>query len=154
MNLEILKEKTKSKLNELGYDLFQFKMTHNKDGATLSIVIDSLNDDEISMDDIVSVSDKINQLFDELDLIDYEYVLDISSVGAEKEISIDKLAKYINKYLRVHLKNPIDGENIYFGELIEVNDNSITISYRQKTRLKKINIMIDNIYKINKAIKF
>ena len=50
--------------------------------------------------------------------------------------------------------NPIKGENIYEGELKEVNDDNIVIVYRNKTRSIPLEILKSNIYKIRLAIKF
>jgi ribosome maturation factor RimP len=54
----------------------------------------------------------------------------------------------------VHLTNPIKGENIYEGDLKEVDDDKIIITYRQKTRSIDLEILKSNIYKIRLAIKF
>ena len=93
-------------------------------------------------------------LLDEIDPIEGEYTLDISSLGAEKPLKVEKLNDYINSYVNVHLINPINGENIYEGDLVSVNKNNITLSYRQKTRTKTVDITKENISKIRLAIKF
>ena len=53
-----------------------------------------------------------------------------------------------------NLINPIKGENIYEGDLINVNDDSIQIQYKNKTRSIVLEIAKSNIYKIRLAIKF
>ena len=64
-------------LLEMGYTLYNVKLQKGKNGLTLEIVVD--RDDPISLDDIVKVSDLINPILDEYDLIKDEYILDISS---------------------------------------------------------------------------
>ena len=61
---------------------------------------------------------------------------------------------YVNSYVNVHLTNPINGENIYEGDLVAVNEDNILLSYRQKTRTKTVDIQKSNISKIRLAIKF
>ena len=62
--------------------------------------------------------------------------------------------EYIGSYIHVHLTNPINGENIYEGDLVAVNEDNIQLSYRQKTRTKVVDITKANISKIRLAIKF
>ena len=54
----------------------------------------------------------------------------------------------------MHVTNAVEGENIFEGTLEEVNQDSIVLSYRIKTRVKKVVILQSNIYKIRLAIKF
>ena len=143
--LEKLVEKT---LSESGYELVSLSMTNK----TLSIDVDRIS--PIDMEAIVEVTHVLNQLLDEVDPIEGEYTLDVSSLGAEKPLKVEKLADYINSYVNVHLINPINGENIYEGELVSVSEDNIQLSYRQKTRIKTVDIQKSNISKIRLAIKF
>ena len=152
MELVKLQELVKSKLSELGYDLISLNLTSNKGEKVLSIVVDRV--EPIDMDAIVDLSHQLNAYFDEIDPIEDEYTLDISSLGAEKPLKVEELDKYVNRYVNVHLTNPINGENIYEGTLVEVRENDITLSYRQKTRTKTVDITKSNISKIRLAIKF
>lgn len=152
MNLEILKKEIKNELEKLGFELVKFEKTRNKDGLFINIVIDRFED--IDMNAISEVSSKISDLFDSLDLIDEPYFLDISSLGAEKPIEINYLDKYLNRYVCIHLINPIDGENIYYGTLKNVELDYIEITYRIKSKEKLIKIFKNNILKSRLAIKF
>ena len=67
---------------------------------------------------------------------------------------MEKLNAYVGKYVHVHLINPIKGENIYEGDLISVNTDTIVITYRNKTRSISLEINKENISKIRLAIKF
>ena len=148
MELSTLKGLIEKKVNELGYDLVS--LSFNKD--TLSIVVDK--ESEIDMEMIVSVTNSLNSFLDELNPFEKAYTLDISSLGAEKPLKIEKLDKYVGKYVHVHLVNPIKGENIYEGDLVSVTNDAITIVYRNKTRSINLEIAKSNIYKIRLAIKF
>lgn len=152
MELSKLQELTKSKLSELGFELISLTMSNNKGDKVLSVVVDRV--EPIDMDAIVDLSHELNNYFDEIDPIEDEYTLDISSLGAEKPLKIDELDKYVDRYVNIHLTNPINGENIYEGSLVAVNDTNITLSYRQKTRTKTVDITKSNISKIRLAIKF
>ena len=148
MELKQLEKLVNERLLENGYELVS--MTYSN--KTLSIVVDRVL--PIDMDAIVEITNVLNALLDEADPFEGEYTLDVSSLGAEKPLKIEKLSDYINSYVNVHLTNPINGENIYEGDLVSVSDEDIKLSYRQKTRTKTVDIPKSNISKIRLAIKF
>ena len=149
MDLEKLVSK---KLEKIGYELVSISTRFEQGEKILSIVVDRV--EPINMEAIVEVSHFLNEYFDELNPFEDSYTLDISSLGAEKPLKIDQLDKYVNSYVHVHLVNPINGENIYEGTLVGLNEETITLSYRVKTRIKTVDIAKANISKIRLAIKF
>lgn len=148
MDLITLKGQIEAKVNELGYDLYS--LSFNQD--VLSVVVDRPQD--IDMNAIVEVTNALNTLLDEINPIEKAYTLDVSSLGAEKPLKVEKLAAYVGRYINVHLVNPIKGENIYEGELTNVNEDAILLTYKNKTRSIVLEIAKSNIYKIRLAIKF
>ena len=148
MELNQLKSLISEHVNALGYELVEF--AYGQD--ILTIVVDK--DSEIDMNMIVDLTNDLNAYLDELNPFEKPYTLDLSSLGVEKPLKVEKLGAYVGKYVNVHLINPINGENIYEGDLKEVNDDRIIITYRQKTRSKDLEVLKTNIYKIRLAIKF
>lgn len=152
MEKEKLEELLRNKLLEFGYELVSLTISYSKDDMLVSLVIDRVA--PIDMEAISKVSMKVSEYFDEIDPFDRAYTLDISSLGAEKPLKIQDLSKYLSSYVHVHLINPIAGENIYEGDLVDVKEDTITLSYRIKTRTKLVDIAKENISKIRLAIKF
>ena len=148
MVLNELKKLIEAKLNTLGYDLVEFAFGND----TLTVVVDK--ESEIDMNMIVEVTNELNAYLDEINPFEKPYTLDLSSLGAEKPLKVERLNASVGKYVNVHLTNPIKGENIYEGDLKEVDDDKIIITYRQKTRSIDLEILKSNIYKIRLAIKF
>ena len=140
------------KLASLGFDLASFEISFSKNEQVVSIVVDRV--ENIDMEAITKLSQELSLFFDEIDPFDRAYTLDISSLGAEKPLKVEDLSKYLNSYVNVHLINPIDGENIYEGDLVDVKEEKITLSYHIKTRVKTVDITKSNISKIRLAIKF
>ena len=152
MDLKALEPKLESKINELGYELVSLSLKKEKGDLILSIIVDRVA--PIDMNAIVELSNALSSYLDEIDDSKEAYMLDISSLGAEKPLKVESLKDYEGQYVNVHVNNAIDGLNIFEGDLKEVNDESITVEYRIKTRVKKVVILLSNIYKIRLAIKF
>ncbi len=147
-----LENQIRAKVESLGYELVSLSTKVEKGDKILSVVIDRV--EPIDMNSIVEVSRELNALLDEINPFEDAYTLDVSSLGAEKPLNKDKLEEYVGRYIHVHLINPIQGENIYEGDLVHVDSENITLSYRVKTRVKTVDITKANISKIRLAIKF
>ena len=152
MELKELKSLIEKKVNESGYTLEEFSYSHANGQDTLTLVVDKESDIDMNM--IVDLTNNVNTYLDEINPFENPYTLDLSSLGAEKPLKVERLNAYVGKYVNVHLVNPIKGENIYEGDLKEVDDDKIIITYRQKTRSIDLEILKSNIYKIRLAIKF
>lgn len=152
MDIKSLESKLKEKINLLGYDFVSLSSKKDKGDLILSIVVDKV--EPIDMNMIVRLSEELSKYLDEIDSSSEPYILDISSLGAEKPLKIESLKDYINRYVHVHVINPIKGENIFEGDLVDVKENEITVAVKNKTRVNNIVILLSNIYKIRLAIKF
>ena len=153
MNLETkVLELIKEPVMALGYTKVYVNYVREQGNNVLRVTIDK--DDVVSLDDIIAVNDIVSPILDEADLIAGEYLLDVTSLGAEKPIEIDHLDKYLNRYVNIHLSHPYKGENILEGDLSYVDDNEVIISYKEKTRLIKAEVERKHIDKARLAIKF
>lgn len=147
-----IKELISKKVSELGYDYLDVSFKKENGTFILRITVDK--DDAISLEDIVKVNEVISPIIDEADLIKDKYMLDVTSLGAEKPIKLDKLEKHVDKYINIHLLNPYKGENYLEGTLLEVSEKEIVIELKDKARKFKVSINRDNIDKARLAIKF
>ena len=140
-------------LKALGYSEIDVKFVREFGTNYLRVMLDK-DDEVISLDEIMEANDVISPILDEADLIKSNYVLDVTTFGAEKPIEVSKLEKYVGKYVNIHLTNPYKGLNIIEGTLESVNGELVTISYKEKTRLIKCEIVRNTIDKACLAIKF
>ena len=139
-------------IKALGYEDVQVKYVKEFGTQYLRVLVDK--DDVIDLEDIVKVNDTISPILDEADLIQNEYVLDVTSFGAEKPINIANLEKYVGKYVNIHLSNPYKGLNILEGDLSSVTENEVTLIYKEKARAKEAVLNRKDIDKARLAIKF
>ena len=153
MELEnTIKKLIENPIEDLGYTDLSVKYVKEFGTQYLRVMVD--RDDVIDLEDIVKVNDLISPILDEADLIKNEYVLDVTSFGAEKPIALDRLEKYVGKYVNVHLTNPYKGLNNIEGDLSEVTPERVTIVFKDKTRLIKCELVRSDIDKARLAIKF
>lgn len=149
---ETVKSLIENPIKDLGYTEIAVKYVKEFGTQYLRVMVDK--DDVIDLEDIVKVNDLISPILDEADLIQNEYVLDVTSFGAEKPINVEKLEKYIGKYVNVHLTHPHKGMNNVEGDLENVTEEVVTIVYKEKTRTIKCELVRNDIDKARLAIKF
>ena len=111
----------------------------------------------IDLEDCALVSEQISEHMDKInpDPIPQAYFLEVSSPGAERPLK--KEEDYVNavgEYIHISLYEPVDGEKIYEGTLKEVNNETLTLTIRIKTRVKDIEFNRKTIAKARRAIQF
>ena len=140
-------------IKALGYSEVDVKFVNEFGTNYLRVMVDK-DDEVIDLDEIMKVNDIVSPLLDEADLIKTNYVLDVTTFGAEKQIDVAKLEKYVGKYVNVHLSHPYKGLNIIEGTLESVDNDKIVISFKEKTRVINAEIVRSSIDKARLAIKF
>ena len=118
----------------------------------------SIEKDDGSMDFETAevISTLVSAMLDKLDPIEHEYILDVCSPGAERPIrNKEEFIANLNHYITVYLTNKDENnKDSYTGDLLEVNEDYIVLSYKEKTRVKKVEVKFENIEKAHVAIKF
>lgn len=92
-------------------------------------------------------------MLDELDPIEGSYVLDVSSLGAEKPIKVIDLPKQIGKYVNIRLSHPYKGHNVLEGTIEEAGEESVTIAYYEKGKKSKAQVALSDISGARRAVK-
>lgn len=123
----------------------------------LEIIID--NELGITMDDAVNVNQELSDLLDVVDPIDTSYCLEVSSPGCERELKNENdLKKSIGKYINVktYAKILIDKYEVkeFEGDLLDFDENTLTVDVVVKTKKKQIIIERNKIAKVRLAVKF
>lgn len=137
---------------KLGYT--KVYVTYKKENGSFYLRVTLDKDDVVSLEDIIEVTDLISPMLDQADLISNEYILDVTSLGAEKPLNLASLEKYIGKYVHLHLSHPWKGENILEGDLMNVTDEEVTLSFKNKTRVITANFPRKDVDDGRLAIKF
>ena len=111
----------------------------------------------IDIEECALISEKVSEALDAIDPapIPQAYVLEVSSPGAERPLKTEAdMQNAIGKYVHLSFYQAIDGEKFYEGTLKEVNDDSVVLTIRIKTRTKDIEIERKQIANARLAIQF
>lgn len=87
----------------------------------------------LSLDDCQQVSEFLSKKLDEIDPIKESYFLEVSSPGIDRPLKRDKdFEKYKGELVEVRLYHPINGQKIFEGKLLGLEDNKIVIDRETK----------------------
>lgn len=117
----------------------------------LRVFIDK--DGGISIDECGFVSAALSEKLDEVDFIEGNYYLDVSSPGVERPLkNKTDFEKNVGKNVYVSLYAPIDNQKEYEGILKHFDEDVATIEYKDKTRKSTVEIPYDKIAKARLAV--
>jgi ribosome maturation factor RimP len=138
----VLEEAKKSELK-----LVNIYFSQEKEGKFLNIELDKKGG--ISLIDISSFNEVISPKLDEINELDFPYVLNISSPGAERFISKEEINDYVGEYMEV-----TTNDKKVLGTLLSYEDGILKMKYFIKGRPKNEEIALDKVSKIQLRIKF
>lgn len=109
----------------------------------------------IDIDQCALVSEKLSEILDQLDPIEQNYFLEVSSPGAERPLKKEKdFEKAIGKFIYIKTYEPVEDAKEFEGYLKSYDDEQVEIEIKIKTRRKIINIPKEKIAVIRLAIDF
>ncbi|BEP29334.1 ribosome maturation factor RimP [Helicovermis profundi] len=102
----------------------------------LRLILDK--EEGISLDDCSLVSKYLNKKLDSIDPIEENYLLEVTSPGVERELKRDTdFEKFKNSKVNVKLYTPIDGEKVFDGILLGLENKIVSIK-RSDDSINKI----------------
>ena len=119
----------------------------------LRIFVDT--DAGLTMDECVAVTELISAKLDEDDFITEEYMMEVSSPGAERPLKTEEsLLGAVGLHINVIVKEAIDEITEFQGDLISFESGIVILECLFKTRKKQVEIAYSNIKKARLAVKF
>jgi ribosome maturation factor RimP len=142
---EKVEELIKHKIENIGYDLYDVEYAKEGPNNYLRIFID--NEKGIDLNDCEKVSNEINDILDESDLIKDQYYLEVSSPGIERILRKEKhLQQSKGKIVEIRLfKKDKRGNKSYIGELKEFNAETIKIKLEEEIEIERKDIALIKI---------
>ncbi len=93
----------------------------------------------IGIDDCQELSEKIEAVLDEQDLIPSAYILEVSSPGLDRVLKKDRdFVREAGKTVDVSLYEPVDGEKMFTAKLSGKDDKNLLFEDREPLDLTKI----------------
>ena len=142
-------------LDERHFELVDAEFVKEGKSWYLRIYIDKPGG--INIEECALVSDLLGEKLDDCDPdpIPQAYFLEVSSPGAERPLKKERdYERALNSYIHVSLYQPLEGNNVYEGTMVELKPDVLTLEYMDKTRQKTIVIPRKQIAQARLAIKF
>lgn len=109
-------ELVESILEEMGFELVDVEYLSNQGRWVLRLYIDK--EGGVTIDDCARVSGEIGDIIDVKDVIEHEYVLEVSSPGLDRPLKKEKdLRNAIGKKIKVKMITPLEGRRNFTGYL-------------------------------------
>jgi|GEM_PF-15910 len=134
--VDLVKQELSGFLEENGMELYHAEF--KKEGAEwyLNVYIDVTEDRYVSTDDCEKVSEYLSARLDELDPIEQNYVLQVSSPGLDRELYEQKdFDRFAGELVDLRLYRPVDGSKDYTGTLVGLANGQITIKDEEGNEL-------------------
>ena len=147
MDLKIIEKIFEPYLTENGLYLYDVEFVKEFGYNILRISIDK--DGGIDIEDLAKANEFISVVIEKYDADLGEYLLEVSSPGAEKKLrNIEEVIDSIGLYVHIEIPN-----NIYEGYLESVVDDTVCVKINAKGRFKRVNIKYEEINLIRLAVK-
>lgn len=142
-------------LDERHFELVDAEFVKEGKSWYLRIYIDKPGG--INIEECALVSDLLGEKLDDCDPdpIPKAYFLEVSSPGAERPLKKERdYERALNSYIHVSLYQPLEGNKVYEGTMVDLKPDELTLEYMDKTRQKTIVIPRKQIAQARLAIKF
>ena len=138
---------------KVGLSVFSVEEVKEDGLKILRVLVDG--DHTIDVEEVTKIIEPLQEIVEREDLIPDEYYLEVSSVGIEKPLrNFEEITAAVNNYIYVELKNVIENDTEWYGNLVSVENNILVLEINKKGRIKKINIPYEEIKFARIAIKF
>lgn len=144
----------------IGHDceLVDLEYVKEKSQDYLRIYVDK-QPNGIDIETIAELSELVGEKLDSMqpDPLPDPYILELSSPGLERPIKKEQdweKAKAKGQYIHVGLYQKLEGEKVFEGHLLDLDDQEIKLEIKIKTRRKQLTIPRKQIASARFAIEF
>ncbi len=86
----------------------------------------------ITLDECAEVNSYLSGILDEKQIINSEYVIEVSSPGLDRPLkTMEDFKRALGKNIKISTYAPIDGENVFVGELAGLNKDAVVLKHAQ-----------------------
>ena len=125
------------RLKKLGYHLIRVKLININEKKTLQIMAERIKDKKMDIEDCVLLSKHISTFFEVDDPISSSYVLEVSSGGLARPLTIiDDYESFKHNKAKIVLKEKFLGKKTYKGFLKGVDRNGKILLETENSKIK------------------
>ena len=147
MQLAEIKKLVQEIVDDEGLILYDINWIKEYGEDILQILVD--NKGGIDLNALALINEKISLMLDTIEIDLPNYMLEVSSPGAEKELrSKEEILDAVSSYIYLETS-----DQKIMGYLLEANDDSIVVKVNLKGRMKNFTIKYDDIKFIRLAVK-
>lgn len=114
----------------------------------LRVIIDK--EEGVSLDDCSAVSKFLNVKLDEIDPIEENYFLEVTSPGVERELKKpEDFKRFAGKTVQLKLFTPVDGQKVLKGTLIGLENQMVIVTVGNqnmevpKEKISSVRLVVD-----------
>lgn len=113
-------------INEMKFELIDVEYMSDRGRWVLRIYVDK--DGGVTLDDCAKVSGELGDLIDIKNIIEHEYVLEVSSPGLNRPLKKEAdFIRVIGKKIKVRTRMPVDGRRNFAGRLKDYKEQQLFI---------------------------
>ena len=148
----IVENSIKNVIYNLGFELYDIEYIKKLNGMNLTIYITKLNGEVVNINDCELIHRTIDPILDEVNPTNDEpYYLNVSSVGLDRPIKLDKDFKRVLEHeLNIKTYVAVNNYKVFIGVLKYFDKNKIVI----ETDKGKVEILRNNLALVKENIKF
>ena len=95
-------------------------------GLVLRVLVDKSGG--ITMDACAGLNNKLNELLDGENIIEEQYILEVSSPGLERKLKTDRdFVWAVGKKIKITTYAPLDGKNVFLGVLAGLGEGTVVL---------------------------
>ena len=122
-------------IRNLGYILWGIELSGKNNSKLIRVYIDK-EDAPINLSDCEIVSAQIKEVLENTDLINFNFVLEVSSPGIERTFfNIEQLKNFVEQTILVKFEEDSRKDSV-LGKLLSVSDNYIEVMNNKKESIK------------------
>lgn len=122
-------------------NLILWDVVYVKEGPSWILRITIDKEEGVFIEDCEKLSRAIDPVLDEMDPIEEEYCLEVTSPGPERILRTDRhLNCYLGKPVKIKLYNSIDGNKEIDGVLLSYSESDIVINNTEDLSIPRQNI--------------
>lgn len=141
-------------LEKNGYELYNVEFIKEGKDWFLRVYIDRTDESAggVSTDDCEKVSRFLSARMDELDPIEQNYYLEVSSPGMDRALLKESdYVRFAGRFVDVTLYQGMDGKKAFFGKLVGIQEGNLVIIDEKENRIE---LPMEKVAKTKLAVIF